>query len=193
MSRTHANRRASVSLVHITLGWLGLSATSKHGELFVHPTVSVQHHDLARLVAELCEERFHPYSGMHVSPTPRYVLSSPERDRDWRITADGVDDEADDLLSAVEAHGLPFMRERVGLGRIRDALEAGPGSEVDYLLPTLTVCDERLAQIEQRAVESPPGASRLRAWAWSTAAVEVIGGKARPLRRKRRNLKGIYW
>jgi hypothetical protein len=39
---------------------------------------------------------------------------------------------------------------------------------------------------------TPSGASPLIAWTLAMAAVEVIEGKARPLRWKRRKLKGIW-
>lgn len=39
---------------------------------------------------------------------------------------------------------------------------------------------------------TPSGASPLFSWALAMAAVEVVEGRARPLRWKRRKLKGIY-
>jgi hypothetical protein len=96
--RKRAGSIYTIELAPDTLGWLGLSATRRDGVPCVNPTVGVRFQDLARLVSELCGERVHPYSGWLLS-IPLYELSSPERYRDWRIAADGSEDDADDLVT----------------------------------------------------------------------------------------------
>lgn len=70
--------------------------------------------------------------------------------------------------------------------------------EVARRIPTLSADD--LQRVYDRAdhyvysdeYARPSGASPYLAWAIAMAAVEVIEGEARPLRWKRRKLKGIY-
>ena len=70
--------------------------------------------------------------------------------------------------------------------------------EVAARIPALA--DAELQRIHDRAdhyvysdeYARPSGASPYLSWAIAMAAVEVIEGQARPLRWKRRKLKGIY-
>jgi hypothetical protein len=70
--------------------------------------------------------------------------------------------------------------------------------EVAARVPTLTPEDlERIYEradhyLYSEAYARPSGASPYLAWTVAMAAVEVMEGKQRPLRWKRRKLKGIY-
>jgi hypothetical protein len=90
---------------------------------------------------------------------------------------------------------MPIIRSREMLAiDLRTYGEDGAAALIDRL------SDAQLQQIYDRAdhfllderYATPSGGSREYSWALSMAAIEVIEGSARDLRRKRRVLKGIY-
>lgn len=112
------------------VGWLGLNRATQHrpaGEVEVGPVVGVRHQRVERIVAECRDEGFHPYEPPTVS-TPLGYLLPEARYIAWIFGADTpAEDVARGMTSAIEEHGLSFMRTTSTLPELCRRLEEGMG------------------------------------------------------------------
>lgn len=118
----------TVDVADATLGWLGLNTASRHqppGRVEVNPVVGIRHQDIERIVAELRGDRFHPYLPPTVN-TPLGYLMPGSRYKAWLLDTSDVAGE-DNLVRAVAAYGLSFMRSGATLAEIRRLLDEGLG------------------------------------------------------------------
>jgi hypothetical protein len=173
--RKRAGAIFTIELDDPVIGWLGLNAATEHqsaGQASVNPIVGVRHQTVERIVASLLGERFHPYVGPTVSTPLGYVMPE-QRFATWQFGADDSRSEADRLVTALEEHGLPFMRDHTGLDSIRDAIEQGNAESPEYRLPVVLSLlgrdDEAVAIVDARLEElsdaDNPFAQEFRAYA----------------------------
>jgi hypothetical protein len=173
--RKRAGAIFTVELDDPVIGWLGLNAASEHqpaGQASVNPVVGVRHQTVERIVAELLGERFHPYVGPTVSTPIGYVMPE-QRFATWQFGDGDSHAQADQLLTALDDYGLPFMRDHTGLDSIRDAVEQGDAEFPEYRLPVVLVLlgrdDEATRMIDDRLEElgnaDNPFAREFRAYA----------------------------
>jgi hypothetical protein len=173
--RKRAGAIFTVELDDPVIGWLGLNAATEHqpaGRASVNPVVGVRHQTVERIVAALLDEQFHPYVGPTVSTPIGYVM--PEQSfTTWQFGDKDSQSQADELLTAVENYGLPFMRDHVELESIRDAIEQGNAEFGEYRLPVVLSLlgrdDEAVRMIDDRLQElgdaDNPFAHEFRAYA----------------------------
>lgn len=109
--------------------WLN-KATQHHapGVVEVNPVVGVRHQEVERMVAELRGEKFHSYLPTTISSPIGYLM--PEgRYRAWMFGPGQPAGAADDLASAVAAHGVPFIRRMTALAALCEAIDNELGIE----------------------------------------------------------------
>jgi hypothetical protein len=95
------------------------------GDVEINPVVGVRHQKVEQIVAELRDEKFHPYQPPTVS-TPLGYLMPEGRYRPW-IVADDAEGEAADLAAAVERYAVPFMKATSGLAAMCQRLDERMG------------------------------------------------------------------
>lgn len=110
------------------LGWLGLNRATRHrspGEVEINPVVGVRHQEVERIVAELRHEAFHAYQPPTVSTSLGYLMPD-NRYQAWILT-DDAEEEAADLVSAVNDYAVPFMDSTTGLAGLCQRLDERMG------------------------------------------------------------------
>ncbi|WP_269937718.1 hypothetical protein [Arthrobacter sp. HY1533] len=114
------------------LGILGLNYASRAGgpgELNMHPICGVRIQSLERNLAEITGRKFHQYVPPTVSEPLRYLVPIESR-MDWILTREDPetnDEVIADILASLNAYGLPYMRKRVTLETMSQALVAKEG------------------------------------------------------------------
>ncbi len=129
----------TMELADGVLGWLGLNKATQHrrpGEVEVNLVVGVRHQRVQRLIAELTGEPFHEFLPPTVSTPIGYVMPAG-RYTAWLVGAAGGADVTENLVAAVHQFGLPFMRDLVDLGNVRDAIDKRLGNDREYTLPVV--------------------------------------------------------
>ena len=162
------------------LGWLGLNTATGHepaGSVEVNPVVGVRHQVVERTIARLVGEAFHPYLPPTIRTSIGYVMPESTYTA-WYIADGGPPSEVDDLVRAVERHGLAYMQEHTTLSAVGEAAERGDATAPEYQLPVLRLLLGRAtaarnglaADVEGLGDRRDPGAERLRAFARAFAA-----------------------
>jgi hypothetical protein len=99
----------TIDLAPNAIGILGMNEVRYPGELFVNPIMGVRFQDVQRIVAECCGRRFDPTNPMTVFEPLGYLMPE-KRYKQWPFTRDHLDEAAQDMATAIETYGLPFMR-----------------------------------------------------------------------------------
>lgn len=126
--KKRAGQVFTIEVADGVLGWLGLNRASRHrppGEVEINPVVGVRHQAVEQLVAELRGEKFHPYQPPTVN-TPLGYLMPDDRYRAWIIT-DDAEEQAADLVAAVEHYAMPFMKSTSDLAALCRRLDERMG------------------------------------------------------------------
>ena len=137
-------RKAGIFTIDVgeeVLGWLGLNNAYHPGEdaLEVNPVVGVRHQGVERLVAQLGAREFHPYLPPTVSSPIGYLMPA-KRYTYWLFRrSEPPQPRMAELVSAVAAYGLSFMRSTSSLDELRHQIEAGTGIPyaLAYRLPVV--------------------------------------------------------
>ncbi|NBC11607.1 MAG: hypothetical protein GVY24_07745 [Planctomycetes bacterium] len=152
-------------------------------EFEIDVPVGVRHQPLERMLAELVEEKFHPYVPATIYIQIGYLM--PEKlYRSWTFGSDSKQHiyAVRDLIDCIVQYGVPFMHANRGLEQIRDKLEdqTEPGrlaysflDQYEYRLPLtyymLGDSGRALSYIEGRVAEKAsqnnPAADRYRRFA----------------------------
>ncbi len=93
------------------IGTLGLGWVAGRSDAWLEfsPTLAVRHQPLERNVAELLNERFHPYTPGTVGTSLGY-LTPQDRYLTWKFTpSTDVDATVRDLVRSLAQYGLPFL------------------------------------------------------------------------------------
>lgn len=122
------------------LGWLGLNRASRHlptGVVEVTPIVGVRHQEVERVVAEMRDERFHPYLPPTVNLPLRMLIPSVRSER-WILDRADPFIGAERLADVAAKFVLPFYHSVSTLPEICDLLDRGIGHEhqLIYRRPT---------------------------------------------------------
>lgn len=174
------------------LAWLGLNraASRQSPDVEVNPVVGVRHHGVESMVSVLLGEKPHGYVPPTLSISLGYVMP-PRSYRPWVFTADTpVEAVADELVTAVTEHGVPYMERHGTLAAIVQAMADGAGFRehntlrlpVGYLLlGEVEKAKETLgASIDEIGRRQDPAAQRLRSFA--SAFHRSIDPRAQPCR-----------
>lgn len=121
------------------LGWLGLNRAVGRGDglVEINPVVGVRHQALEALIAELLGRKRHGYIPATLSSSIGYLMGDSSY-RAWMFGGNvPVRDVAEELVSAVAKHGLPYMQRRSSLASIVESMASGEGAKelVAYRLP----------------------------------------------------------
>ncbi len=112
-------------------GWLGLNRATRHrgpGEVEINPVVGVRFQEVERLVAECRGEKFHTYQPPTIHSPLGYLM--PEKKfMAWVFAPGRAEEVTTDMVNAIAAHGIPFMRSVVDLAELRRRLEDRFGFE----------------------------------------------------------------
>jgi hypothetical protein len=136
------------------LGILGLNSATEHqhkGVVGVNPIIGLRHQEVERMVAELRGTPFNAYHPATVN-TPLGYLMPGNRYVEWTIDTNGstLSRQVKDMVEAVRAYGLPFMKENRTLESVRRLLDEGIGydHQLVYRRPVayLLAGEERLAR-----------------------------------------------
>ena len=135
------------------IGWLGLNRASKHhpaGQAEVNPVVGIRHQAIERIVAELRGEKFHAYVPPTVSTPLGYVMPAASY-RGWLLGAGVVEHNADDLVAAIEAFGVPFMVSGSSLPELCRLIGQGFGydHQLVYRYPVAWILAGDLARAQE--------------------------------------------
>ena len=114
----------TIDLAPEVIGWLGLNrAVGRGGSwMTVNPVIGVRHQTLERTLADLLEEKFHPYNPPTIRVNLGYLMPGqtvaqwgfgPGEDNASRVR---------DLVESVRRHGLPFLQATTSLRSILDKL-----------------------------------------------------------------------
>lgn len=114
-------------------GWLGLNTATHRsdGRVGINPVVGVRHERIENMVEELIGEN-EPKFSPTVSTALGYLM--PEgRYLEWLIEASPFNcgPECQRMVEAIEVYGIPFMKQRCGLGSIFRDLEELPFTSKD--------------------------------------------------------------
>jgi hypothetical protein len=133
-------RRTDIFTVTVNeevVGWLGLNKALYHGSILqVNPVVGVRHQKLESRVAELLDQRPHPYIPASISTNVGY-LTPEKRYLVWSFQ-EGVNCESVvfEMIAAIEKFGRPFMQQTSTLAAISTALfnskRGTPPDQLDY-------------------------------------------------------------
>ncbi len=148
----------TIELAKDVLGCVGLNRATKHqapGEVEVYPLIGVRHQQVERIVAECRGEKFHAYIPPTVH-TPLAYLLPEARYTAWFFSPSTAAEAAEDMVSMIVAHGLPFMRSLIGLDKIQRAIDARTGydHQLVYRRPVALLLAGDLARARQVLDES---------------------------------------
>lgn len=122
-------------MAHNVIGWVGLNRAVRRTDdhLEINPVVGVRYEAVERLVAELCRTRYKQY----IPPTASIHLGylTPERRyRPWLFSSDAaVGRLARDMVDAIVAYGLPFMKRNAMMENLAELLEGGAVGHAEHL------------------------------------------------------------
>jgi hypothetical protein len=121
------------------LGWLGLNraVTRNDGLLEINVVVGIRHQGIERCLASLEGDKFHPYLPPTISLHLGYLM--PEKHyHPWFFRDDNVESQADAMVRAVEAYGLPFINKNRSTEQLVDLMasgEVGVREQLAFRLP----------------------------------------------------------
>ncbi len=125
-----------------TIGWLGLNRAVLISDklIEINPVIGVRHQPTEKLLAEVLEEKFHPYIPPTVSIHLGYV--TPKMDyTPWFFPINKNPSKQIDILAeAIKSYGLPFMHSNKELKTLTLATEnqgLGILEQTKYRLPVM--------------------------------------------------------
>jgi hypothetical protein len=129
----------TIDVADDVLGWLGLNRAVGRSDaaLEVNPVVGVRHEAIERMLAALKGEKFHAYLPPTVSVSLGYLMPE-KRYQPWLFVDSNVTEMADAMVRAVEAYGLPFMKENASpqaVVALMTAGEVGMREQLSYRIP----------------------------------------------------------
>lgn len=125
-----------------TIGWLGLNRGILKSEevIEINPVIGIRHQPTEKLLAEVLEEKFHPYTPPTVSIHLGYV--TPKKDYvPWLFPYNkNPEKQIEVLADDVKSYGLPFMQSNKELKALTQAAEnqgLGIPEQTKYRLPVM--------------------------------------------------------
>ena len=153
----------TVELGDDVLGWLGLNrATHKTGgSLLVNPVVGVRNQKLERVVAQLCDTKFHAYIPPSISTGVGFLM--PEQHfLEWTFSPEhDPTATASELVQAVQQFGLPFMRANADLQQLLNTMMHSRFGIPDQLVYRIPVALMMLGQTKSAEAEVDKELARL--------------------------------